>query len=83
LRGRRPVRADHRLSADEKHIRTQSAILNETNPKPLLLLSITLFSIRMRFLSVWKTGLARGARNGRYSHASALKTPYIIAKFQD
>jgi hypothetical protein len=27
LRGRRPVRADHRLGADEKRIRTQSAIL--------------------------------------------------------
>jgi hypothetical protein len=27
LRGRRPVRADRRLRADEKHIRTQSAIV--------------------------------------------------------
>jgi hypothetical protein len=27
LRGRRPVRADRRLRADEKHIRAQSAIL--------------------------------------------------------
>jgi hypothetical protein len=32
--------------------------LRKGNPKPLLLLSITLFSVR-------KTGLARGARNGR------------------
>jgi hypothetical protein len=30
LRGRRPVRADHRLCADEKRIRTQSAILDKT-----------------------------------------------------
>jgi hypothetical protein len=29
LRGRRPVRADRRLCADEKHIRTQSAILDK------------------------------------------------------
>jgi len=27
LRGRRPVRADRRLRADEKHIRTQAAIV--------------------------------------------------------
>jgi len=39
--------------------------LRKGNPKPLLLLSITLFSVRMRFSSVRKTGLARGARNGR------------------
>jgi hypothetical protein len=30
LRGREAVRADRRLCADEKHIRTQSAILNKT-----------------------------------------------------
>jgi hypothetical protein len=29
LRGRRPVRADRRLRADKKRIRTQSAILYE------------------------------------------------------
>jgi hypothetical protein len=63
------------LRADEKHIRTQSAILDKNNPNPSSLLSITLFSMRMRFSSVWKTGLARAARNGRYSHAIALKTP--------
>ncbi|OGA35645.1 MAG: hypothetical protein A3F75_00265 [Betaproteobacteria bacterium RIFCSPLOWO2_12_FULL_64_23] len=33
LRGRRPVRADRRLRADEKRIRTQSAILYKT-PAP-------------------------------------------------
>jgi hypothetical protein len=63
LRGRRPVRADRRLCADDEPVRTQSAILYESNPKPLL--SITVFSVRMRFLSVQKTRLARGARNGR------------------
>jgi hypothetical protein len=44
LRGREAVRADHRLCADEKHIRTQSTILDKSNPKPWLLLSITMFS---------------------------------------
>jgi hypothetical protein len=39
--------------------------LHKNKPKPLLLLSITLFSERMCFSSVRKTGLARGARNGR------------------
>jgi hypothetical protein len=41
LRGRRPVRADRRLRADEKRIRTQSAILDKTNPNALLHLSGT------------------------------------------
>jgi len=64
LRGRRPVRADRRLRADEKHIRTQSAILIKA-PRASLGLSITVFSVRMGFSSVRKTRLARGARNGR------------------
>jgi hypothetical protein len=33
LRGRRPVRADRRLGADKKRIRTQSTILYESNPQ--------------------------------------------------
>jgi hypothetical protein len=37
LRGRRPVRADRRLHADEKHIRAQSAILDNSKPQPLSL----------------------------------------------
>jgi hypothetical protein len=61
LRGRRPVRADRRLRADEKHIRAQSAIMYENNPKPLSFLSITLFSERMCLSSVQKTGLARAS----------------------
>jgi hypothetical protein len=40
LRGRKAVRADRRLHADEKHIRVQSTILNENKPKPPLLSSI-------------------------------------------
>jgi hypothetical protein len=37
LRGRRPVRADCRLRADQKHIREQSAILLKTpRPYPVL-----------------------------------------------
>jgi hypothetical protein len=34
LRGRRPVRADRRLRADEKRIRTQSAIFDKTPRSP-------------------------------------------------
>jgi hypothetical protein len=64
LRGRRPVRADHRLCADDEPVRTQSAIFIKT-PKASLGLSITVFLVRMRFSSVPKTGLARGARNDR------------------
>jgi hypothetical protein len=61
LRGRKPVRADRRLRTDEKHIRAQSTILY--NPPALsLLLTITVFSARMRFSSAQKTRLARGAR---------------------
>ena len=32
LRGRRPVRADHRLCADDEAVRTQSAILYKSKP---------------------------------------------------
>jgi hypothetical protein len=65
LRERRPVRADHRLRADEKRIRAQSAILDDSKTKPLSLLSKTVFLVRMRFSSVPKTGFARGAHNRR------------------
>jgi len=64
LRGRRPGRADHRLRADDKPVRAQSAILIKI-PKASLGLSITVFLVRIRFSSAPKTGLARGARNGR------------------
>jgi hypothetical protein len=61
LRGREAVRADRRLRADEKHIRTQSAISYKTSTLSLFL-SITVFSVRMRFSSARKTRLARAAR---------------------
>ena len=64
LRGRRPVRADHRLCADDEAVRTRSAILMKT-PKVSSGLSITVFSVRMAFSSVRKARLARRARNGR------------------
>jgi hypothetical protein len=50
------------LRADEKHIRTQSAILYENNPKPLLLLTITVFLVRMVFIRTKNTVGARSAR---------------------
>jgi hypothetical protein len=42
------VRADRRLRTDEKAIRAQSAILYK-NPTPSLVLTITVFSVRMAF----------------------------------
>jgi len=59
LRGRKTVRADRRLRPDEKHIRAQSSILDKTFTLCLLL---TVFFVRMRFLSVQKMRLARAAR---------------------
>jgi hypothetical protein len=47
------------LRADEKHIRTQSAILYENNPKPLLLLTITVSLVRMVFIRTKNTVGAR------------------------
>jgi hypothetical protein len=46
-------------------VRAQAAIVLENDPKPLLPLSITVFSERMRFLSVKKKRLARAARKCR------------------
>jgi len=63
LRGRKAVRADHRLRTDEKAIRTQSVILNKNNPKPLLLLAITVFLIRMFFIRIKNTVRARRAQD--------------------
>jgi hypothetical protein len=56
LRGRKTVRADHRLRTNEKAIRTQSVILYKNNPKPLLLLTTTVFWYGC-LLSVPKHGL--------------------------
>src|SRR5450759_3016 len=49
------------IAHGRKAVRTQSAILYKNNPKPLLLLSITVLLVRM-FLSVPKARLARAAR---------------------
>jgi hypothetical protein len=62
LRGQEAVRADRRLRTDEKHIRAQTAILDKTLTL-CLVLTITVFSVRMCFSSVRKTRLARAARN--------------------
>src|ERR1039457_4547530 len=50
-----------------------------TPPALCLVLTITVFSVRMRFSSVQKTRLARAARNGRSAHTTLLETPYIEA----
>jgi len=47
LRGRKAVRADHRLRTDDEAIRTQSAILDKNLQQCFLFLSITLFFARM------------------------------------
>jgi hypothetical protein len=62
LRGRRPVRADHRLRTDEKHVRAQSAILYKSNPTPYLFLNTTAFPGRMAFIRAENTVRARSAQ---------------------
>jgi len=55
LRGRKTVRADHRLRTDEKHIRAQSAILY--NPIALrLMLTRTVFLCGCAFYPRGKHG---------------------------
>ena len=76
LRGRETVRADRRLRTDDKPVRAQSTIVYKIKPKPRLLLSITVFSIRMRFSSVWKTRLARAARKSVRDMQWYFKKPY-------
>jgi hypothetical protein len=92
LRERETVRADRRLRTDEKRIRARSAILDETDTL-CLRLTITLFSVRMRFLSVRKTRLARVARKSTRRMRRHLKRriwrrghkkagPYLARLFQ-
>jgi len=76
LRGRKTVRADRRLGADEKHIRAQSAILGKT-PTLRSVLTITVFLVRMVFIRTKNTVGARSAQN-RSWHATLSTTPYII-----
>ena len=56
LRGRRPVRADHRLPADEKHIRAQSAILDKSKIEAARAFINNRVFVRMCFSSVRKHG---------------------------
>jgi hypothetical protein len=68
LRGRKAVRAD------EDAIRAQSAILYKTNLKRLLLLSGTVFLLRMLFIRTENPVGARSAQV-RSWHATVFKTP--------
>src|SRR5450759_5105764 len=73
LRGRETVRADRRLCTDVLFIRAQSTILYKSHPEPPLLLSITVFSVRIKSASVQKTRLwikARAVRGGFYTRSS-------------
>jgi len=63
LRGREAVRADHRLRTDDEPIRTQSAILYKSKPKPLSLLFITVHLVRMAFI---RTKCTVGARSAQW-----------------
>jgi hypothetical protein len=65
------------LRTDEKHIRTQSAILDKNNPKLLLPLSGTVFLGRMDSIRTKNTVGARSAQV-RSWHATVFKTPHII-----
>src|ERR1700690_1292490 len=62
LRGRRPVRADRRLRADDGPVRTQSPISYET-PAPCLVLIKTAFLVRMVFI---RTKNAVGVRSAQW-----------------
>ena len=68
--------AELRCCADEKPSARNRRSCKKNHPKPPLLLSITVSLVRMRFISVPKTRLARGARNGR-SPTSADVAGYI------
>jgi hypothetical protein len=50
------------IAHGRKAVRTQSAILYKSNPKPSLLLSITVFSVRMVFIRTENTVGARSAQ---------------------
>jgi len=70
------------IAHGRKAVRTQSAVLYDIYRKPLLLLSGTVFSGRMRFLSVQKSRLARAsaqwplpARDGIYGTVNSRINP--------
>jgi len=63
LRGREAVRADRRLRADEKHIRTQSAILYKNNPQAVVAFNRNrVFGTDMLFIRTKNTVGARSAQ---------------------
>jgi len=61
LRGRKAVRADHRLRTDKEAIRTQSAILYKKQPRSVVAFNHNRVLVRMIF-SRTKTRFAREAR---------------------
>jgi len=61
LRGREAVRADRRLRTDEKHIRTQSAILDNP-PAVLVLIHNRVFCTDALFIRAKDTVGARSAQ---------------------
>jgi hypothetical protein len=64
------------IAHGRKAVRTQSAILDKNNLKPLLPLSGTVFLVRMVSIRTKNTVGAR-ARNGHSSQATLIKTPYM------
>jgi hypothetical protein len=74
LRGRRPVRADHRLRTDEKHIRAPSAIWYKTNPQAVLVFNHNRVFLCGWFLSAQKNTV--GARSAQVfsTHATPFET---------
>jgi hypothetical protein len=50
------------IAHGQKAVRTQSAILDKTGPKALLLLTITVFLVRMVFIRTKNTVGARSAQ---------------------
>jgi hypothetical protein len=70
------------IAHGRKAIRTQSAILEKDDSKPLLLLTITVFLVRMVSIPTKKRRLARTARNGCFWNETALMTTYIAASIR-
>jgi len=62
------------IAHGQKAVRTQSAILWKDNPKRLLLLSITVFLVRMVSIRTKNTVGARSAQI-RSWHATLFRTP--------
>jgi len=73
LRGRKAVRADRRLRADEKHIRTQSAILYNSPRTVLVFNNNRDFCADTLFIRTENTVGARSAQI-HSSHAKVFET---------